>query len=151
MEVDQTGRLYVFLRGAIDESASLEDFFKALGRDAVINMRGIQRINSIGITRWIPLLRTYTKSHHVEFDQIAYPVVNYANCILDFLGTGVVRSVMAPYYCAKCTADRDVVVTRDECLSVQNGAPEKRCSSCEAVMAFNELDSYFSFLRVGGR
>jgi hypothetical protein len=134
----------ILLSGTVDEHAHVGAAFGAIDGPTVINMRGVERINSMGVHRWLTAFAELTARHAIVVEEVPYAVAMQANMVASFFGTAEVRSAIAPYYCAACKASHQVVVDRSE-LGEGNTAPAKPCPSCKRPMEFEELDGYFSF------
>lgn len=141
----------VTLSGAIDENAKLEALFAQLTGDTVFNMRNVERVNSMGVHRWIPLIARLSAKHKVTFEEISYALVQNANVVANLFGAGHVRSCMAPYFCAKCKTNVTVTVTQQEVSSALHAPPIKFCERCKGQLEFDELDNYFGFFKARGR
>jgi hypothetical protein len=141
------GVVRVYLSGSIDESADLDGALASAGRGAIINLEGIERINSMGIHRWIPVVAKLAEEHGIIFEHLSYPVALQANVVANLFGGAKVLSCIAPYFCNTCQDDRTVVVTSEEVQASAGTAPAKRCETCDDPMEFDELDTYFLFLR----
>jgi hypothetical protein len=138
-----------YLSGAIDEHTRLNDVFAQLtkipGEALILDLQGVIRINSIGIRGWIPLITQLTSVRRVTVEGLSYPFVIQANNVYNLLAGARVHSVMAPYFCRLCEANRMVLVTGEE---VQPSiVPAKACMECGNQMEFDELENYFAFLR----
>jgi hypothetical protein len=141
------GFLQVKLIGSIDEHADLANVLgPAIDGDAVIDLEGIRRINSMGIRLWIPIVLELSRARQLRFERVPYPVVMQANCVLNLFGGARVVSVMAPYFCATCQSNRMAIVEASE-VDGATAPPSKRCPECQSTMEFDDLDSYFSFLK----
>ena len=141
------GWLKVLLAGSIDENADLDGLFGKLGADAVMNMRGVDRVNSMGVHRWIPLVTKFTTQHRLVIDEISYALVQNANVVANLFGGAMLRSCMAPYFCARCKDNCTVLVTADEVAQAGSEPPVKHCGRCNSPMEFDELDGYFGFYK----
>jgi hypothetical protein len=137
----------VYLTGSIDESADLDSAFAGIDGTCIVNLEGIERINSMGIHRWIPRIARLAEDHEVEVERLSYPVALQANVVSNLFGGAPVLSCLAPYFCNTCQEDRTATVTADEVRNANGDAPEKRCETCNDPMEFDELDTYFLFLR----
>jgi hypothetical protein len=135
------------LAGSIDENADLQGLFAKLTGDAVLNMQQVERVNSMGVHRWIPLATAFSQKHRLMIDEISYALVQNANVVANLFGAGMVRSCSAPYFCGRCKINCTVIVTCEEVIAAGFSAPERQCSRCNSVMEFDELDGYFGFFR----
>jgi hypothetical protein len=146
VEPQRDGITKLALSGIIAEDADLESIFAGLSGDIALNLRDIERINSMGVRRWIPALAAASASRKIWLDDLSYPMVIQANCIFDLLSHAVVRSCMAPYYCAPCNRQEMSSVAAAE-IRAKGTAPARTCSQCGGPLEFDELDGYFNFLR----
>jgi anti-anti-sigma regulatory factor len=137
-----------FLSGTIDEHTDLDPTFARLveapGDPLILDLRDVTRINSIGLRNWMQQIRTLTAHRHVIMEAISY-VFAMQMSLNGIMGSGVVVSSVAPYYCPKCDANRMMLVTREEFRAV-SAVPAKACPECQTVMDFDELEDYFRFL-----
>jgi hypothetical protein len=145
-ETAPDGRTRVVLAGIIDESSALEDVFGRLTGDTIFNMKGVTRINSMGVHQWTTLVTQLSSRHRVEIEEISYPLVQNAIAVARMFGTGEVRSCMAPYVCTSCKSYQNVTVTRDEAAAAGEQPPVKLCAKCSAPMQFDDMKGYFSCL-----
>lgn len=145
------GTTRVWMSGAIDENADIKGLFDQLRGSVMLNMRGVERVNSMGVHRWVPLINKYAQQNLVVIDEISYPLVQSANTVANMFGHALVRSCMAPYFCAKCKDNVTLPVSRDEVQAARDDAPLKHCVKCRAPMDFDELDGYFDFFLRSGK
>ena len=138
----------VALIGAIDENSDLQGVFSRLTGDTVLNMLNVERVNSMGVHRWIPIVVRFSAQHRLVLDQISYALVQNANVVANMFGTAYVRSCMAPYFCSRCKDNATITVTKDDVAAAGNEPPPKSCLRCGSVMEFDELDGYFSFFKI---
>lgn len=132
------------LTGTLDEHANVGAAFGSLQGPVVINMRGVERINSMGVHRWLSAFNALTAREKVVVEEVPYPIAMQANMVASFFGQAEVRSAAAPYYCAACKATREVIVNRTD-VDKKGAAPAKQCPKCSQPMEFEELDGYFAF------
>jgi hypothetical protein len=145
-KVSADGTVSIILGGTIDERTDLESVFKSLSGPITFNLRGIERINSIGIARWIATFSDYTHRFSAIVEEVSYPIAVQANAISNLLGAAKVKSCLAPYYCSRCSQNFMVVVTAADVAAASGAIPEKRCTTCKSIMPFDDLDNYFSFI-----
>ena len=150
-ETAPDGRTQVALVGIIDESAALEDVFGRLTGDTIFNLKGVTRINSMGVHKWTVLITELSSRHRVDIEEISYSLVQNAIAVSNLFGHANVRSCVAPYVCASCKTHQKVTVTRDEVAATAGEAPVKLCATCSAPMQFDDLKGYFSCLKPGPR
>jgi hypothetical protein len=150
--IEANGRTtLVSLSGAIDENSNLESLFARLVGDTVFNLAAVERVNSMGVHRWIPLITRLSAKHRIELVDISYALVQNANVVANMFGSGVVRSCMAPYFCSTCKTNVVTSVTREEVAASPDAPPTKHCARCKNELEFDELDSYFAFFKLRGR
>ncbi|MDB4961832.1 MAG: hypothetical protein JWP01_1831 [Myxococcales bacterium] len=135
------------LSGTVDENSDLETPFAKLNGDLVINMKDVERVNSMGVHLWIPVMARLSAKHRVVVEEISYAFVFNANAVANLFGAARVVSCGAPYYCAACKDHVMVKVTADEVAASGGAPPSKRCPKCTAALEFDELDGYFSFFK----
>ena len=143
-EQDQTRYI---LKGHIDERSQMDKAIGALAAGSVIDLSGIERINSAGLLLWVRWINKETDGKNISVDAISYPMAIQANQLLDLFGSAKILSCVAPYYCARCNAPRSVVVKVEEVQGANLTAPARNCTVCKAPMQFDELEDFFSFLR----
>jgi len=147
IEQADDGAVRVHLSGSIDESADLDAAFTGVEGRCIVSLEGIERINSMGIHRWIPVIARLASENELAFERLSYPVALQANVVANLFGGAKVLSCLAPYFCNTCQDDRTAVVTSEEIAASGGAAPEERCEVCNEPMEFDELDTYFLFLR----
>ena len=67
---DGNGRLRIALAGVIDDTVDLEPVFANLPSSVELDLRGIERINSIGVRRWVALMGTLSAKHHFIIEAV---------------------------------------------------------------------------------
>jgi len=147
-ETGPAGFGLVVLAGAIDENSDLVGLFERMTGDTVLNMRAVERVNSMGVHGWIPWVTRFSANHLLMIDEISYALVQSANAVANMFGSAQVRSCMAPYFCATCKDNVTVAVTSYEVASTGWTAPAKQCARCGSAMEFDELDGYFDFFKM---
>src|SRR5438067_229922 len=132
------------LSGAIDESSDLNSILQPLGANVRLDLEGVERINSIGIHRWITAFAPFCRGRKVELAALSYPMALQANLVADLFASATIVSCLAPYFCPKCQESRSALVARGE-VNPSGEPPPKRCPVCAEPMAFDELENYFAF------
>ena len=151
LETSQDGWVLVTVYGAIDENSDLRGLFAQLKSDVLMNMRDVERVNSMGVHGWVPQITKLSAEHRVLIDEISYPLVQNANTVANMFGSAQVRSCMAPYFCAKCKDNMSIAVSAKDVADAGNEPPAKHCPRCRTLMEFDELDGYFDFFRTRPR
>ena len=146
-------RVVLTLEGEINERTDLGGIFENLERDRiVINLRGIDRINSVGVRDWVNASKPLADSYNVEYEECSVFVIHQLNMIANFLSYGKIISFYAPYYCDDCDHEHRMLVVVDEHFrrsadSEEPEAPEFDCPDCGAKMKLNhDEEKYFYFL-----
>ena len=144
-----------FLRvsGVIDEDNKLASSLKRIdGRTVVIDLAGVERINSCGVRDWVNWLNDLeSRSKQVVLVRCSPCIVNQINLVNNFTGGGRVKSFFAPYYCPKCDIEQLRLLQVEQFAEMaQPQAPEHRAPDCNEVqceMEFDDIEaSYFAFL-----
>ncbi|HSI05155.1 MAG: STAS domain-containing protein [Myxococcota bacterium] len=133
------------LHGAIDENAELASLPKVDAAKVIIDMTAVDRINSVGINRWLPIMRELSSKRTVSVVRLSYAASLQASSISDLFASAEILSCLAPYYCARCGATPTIEVTAQEYRDVGQ-PPAKSCPSCSGALEFDELEEYLSFL-----
>lgn len=146
LEPQDDGSTRIHLAGVIDEETDFAALWSRVdGAGAVeLDLSGIERLNSIGVHRWIEAIGRFSANRSVTVVACSYVVALQANCVANLFGRSVVRSCHAPYYCPTCRESRMVLVSAEDVAG--RTIPVKRCGACSTEMTFDELDNYFDFL-----
>lgn len=96
--------VFVKLSGVIDEDNTLARSTKKLtGRTLVLDLAEVKRINSCGVRDWVNWLGDlHAKGKTVILTRCSPCIVTQLNLVNNFVGSAMVRSFFAPYYCAQC-------------------------------------------------
>jgi hypothetical protein len=139
------GKLTIALCGAIDEDTDLDAALAAIDQDVILELSGIHRINSIGVHRWVRSLGSLCGKFKVSVEACPYAMALQANVVRNFFAGAEIQSCLAPYFCAKCHRNLDMLIEAQELVSP--GIPDKSCPTCKGPLEFDELDAYFAFMR----
>ena len=137
----------VVLSGAITEDADLRALASLDGAGALsFDLAGVDQINSCGVREWIHFVRRLAEADRsFEMVHCSPAIVRQLNTIANFRGTGRVRSVMLPYYCASCRGEvlRPMDLTPGASREIVDELP---CPTCGGTMEFDDRPStYVSF------
>lgn len=135
----------VVLSGAIDERSRVKDVLARIQEDAILDLGRVRRVNSVGLIEWLRAIAPLTRRHRIQVEAISYGLAIQANQLTDLFGAAELRSCLAPYFCAACNANREVVVSVEEAKAAL--VPPKRCERCGGELEFDEIHEYFTFLR----
>jgi hypothetical protein len=141
------GATHIALSGDITEEARFAEAGDLAGR-VVVDLEGIQRINSCGVREWVQFVRRAPPDSDIRYTRCPPVIVAQANMIANFLGPGHVASFLAPYYCSKCDQATTVLLDVDRDFPEKRPvAPVKKCERCGETLVFDDFeDSYFAFL-----
>jgi anti-anti-sigma regulatory factor len=155
----QTVEDVTFLKvsGTIDEDNTLASSLKKIdGHTVVVDLAGVERINSCGVRDWVNWLNDLEgRGKQVVLVRCSPVIVNQVNLVHNFAGRGHVKSFFAPYYCGRCDREQLRLVQAEE---LGRGAGPKApkvlgegCNTVPCEMAFDDLEeAYFSFLPRAG-
>jgi anti-anti-sigma regulatory factor len=139
----------VKLAGYIDEDNDLKGLVAQIpAGTAMIDLAGVERINSCGIRDWVNWLaeieRNGTKPVLVSCSPA---IVAQINLVKNFTGGGAVKSFQIPYYCSECDEEKVMLVETSEMSSPTQAPPSCLCETCGHAMEIDEMpQSYFAFL-----
>lgn len=143
--------LKLTLAGTVDESDDLKKIIGSILMDTpiIINCKGISRINSLGVKKWIQFFGELSKmGAKLVFEEVSGPLIENLNMITNFLGTGKVTSAMVPYLCSKCRHKFAKAVNVDEIKKSNFSLPSEKCEKCSAASNFDDIpEEYFAFLQ----
>ena len=138
----------VMLEGDISEESDFRGLVSSASSPLVLDLRSVVQINSCGVREWINFVRQLEKQGcNLTFANCPPPIVRQLNMISNFKGPGVIRSVLAPYYCDDCN--------RDEMKPISIGVESMNfeivetipCPECGEDMEFDDMpDSYLEFM-----
>lgn len=147
MKIEGQNPAKFFLKGAINENSELNEIFSKISGPTVFDLSGVEKINSIGIHRWVPLIKASSEKYSIEIERLSYSLAIQAGSILNLFGKAKINSILAPYFCAKCERDYLVELSTQAICATKNEIPLASCKSCTSEMTFDELPQYFEFIR----
>ena len=137
------------LAGILDEHDELAAMANRTGDGkTLINLAGIERINSSGTRDWVNWLAAL-KSQGIRPLLIACSpaVVAQLNLVKNFAGNAVVKSVQVPFHCAACDQRKLVLVNVADLGAPPYKVPTCACDGCRATLPFvDETGDYFAFV-----
>lgn len=149
VENRRSGARVVKLEGVLDEDNELDNLIEKIGAGmALINLAGVERINSIGARDWVNWLTSIeAKGIRPVLICCSPAVVEQLNRIKNFAGSATVKSFHVPYHCAVCNLDKLLLVHVSEMGALPHRAPKCSCDSCGGPMTFtDESGTYFAFV-----
>lgn len=138
----------VHLSGVLNEYADLSSL---LGHQTPLrlNLRGLTRLNSIGIRNFLKFLADWG-SAAIVYEECPSEFVDQVNMIPALMGSknnAKIESFFVPFECLKCDFDDDILSQTSEIIDIRSagGALEQSCPKCNGKMSvFSE--SFFAFL-----
>lgn len=143
--------LFMKLKGKITEDSNVDVIKEEPKKNVVIDLEGVDRINSYGIRQWINALKELSQNvSTIVFVRCPPPMVEQFNMISNFGGGGMVYSFYLPFYCEAC--DRDVLklyeLPEGKTPHERKPLAEEKCSSCGNSLVLNDIEEeYFYFLQ----
>ena len=132
------------LVGVIDEHADLSAFSEAASARLVLNLEGVTRINSFGVSRWIKAIGSVPPQVSVICDRMSVVMASQVTMIANFLGRAKVRSFYAPYYDPSTDEELDELLTPSETL---RSGPPARTSPTGGPLLFDDVaEGFFASL-----
>jgi anti-anti-sigma regulatory factor len=150
VEQRRGGSNVIKLAGTLDEHNELSQLVEQVGTGKVlINLAGVERINSSGTRDWVDWLASLDKKGiQPELVACSPAVVAQLNLVKNFAGKSVVKSFQVPYHCASCTAEKLLLVTIAEFGNFPPVAPDCACDACGKAMQFTDVTgTYFAFVK----
>src|SRR5262245_33588879 len=80
------------LRGIIDENADFSSAFAKLAPTVILDLAGIDLINSCGVREWVHAVQNFPKDAKVIYEKCAPRIVEQVNYVANFLGGGKIAS-----------------------------------------------------------
>jgi anti-anti-sigma regulatory factor len=139
------------LEGAIDERFDGKKVAEGVtARALVLELSEVKRISSFGIREWVDFVDAVgARVGSLTLVDCSPKVVDQLNMVANFAGRGRVWSVLAPYRCDYCDADRRVLLVADrDAEIIRRMRPQDHpCATCGNVEYFDEdPQSFFSVL-----
>ena len=126
---------------------------RARNSKLVLDLAGITFINSIGVREWIRMQQAAAKiGVSIELRRVCEPLVHQLNIVPATRGVSMVTSFFAPYECANCDVEHDVVldVRIHGAALAKMQAPAMPCPDCRGPLVFTAPpELYFTFLTAG--
>jgi len=135
----------VSLVGEITEDSDFRPVLATPAKKLMLNLEGVQRINSTGVREWINFIVALGKENRdVTFERCSVAIVQQLNMIANFRGQAHITSIFAPYFCTTCDKDHTRLLDLREPLP--NLDEPWPCPVCKEPMEFDDLpDAYLSF------
>jgi len=137
------------LFGDIDEDASFQDIEIGKGKEVIIDMSGVDHINSHGSRQWIKWAHSIPATVPIKVINCGPIFLDYVNMIHGFLPTqGHVESFKVPYYCESCgTVTFKTYQSKDISTPVRDIIPIMDCPKCSSTAEMDVISpNFFKFL-----
>jgi len=121
-------RKIVLLKGTIDEDTLLDGILK-LGSPLVFDFSGVTAINSCGVRSWVNFIKSIPHIP-IAYEHCPVVVVRQLNMVPSFNGHAKVESIYAPYICANCDTETQVLIPKEKFSELAPKLPLK-CQSCQ--------------------
>jgi len=139
----------IALAGFIDAGAPLSAIGASVGTRLVLDLAGVRRISSFGVSAFMEALRRVPVETTVHWRRVSVPMMLQVSMIENFNGRACIDSFYAPYYCGSCGREQQLLleVAPLRAGAVPHRAPAATCTQCGRPAVFDELESdYFAFL-----
>ncbi len=136
------------LTGVIDERVDFAKLLDPVEGTMRINLRRIERINSVGVKNWVRYFSDLRKSGvELILEDCSPQIVEQINLVSNFSCGAEIASILAPFRCNKCGGEFLATFTLDELKSMEGGFPEPPCPKCQAKTSFDDIEEeYLAFL-----
>jgi len=138
---ERSDELLITVAGVVSEESRFEAP-EAHGRRVVIDARGVERMNSMGVRNWIDFIELLqTQSHDIVIRHLPPAMVSQASMITSFIGRSRVESFLSPWYCPSCEN------TLEQLHGYRDELPRAiQCPKCHAPMELDwDRDAYLAF------
>jgi CheY-like chemotaxis protein len=141
---------FVVLQRALTERSNFTTLVEQLQDGVVFDLRHLNLINSMGVSRWVDFLRGIPEEISFRFAHCSVAFCTQASFIPDMVGRGRVESFFAPYYCSACDREAERELSAAQLESDEPSPPNLVCPSCGEQMLFEDIpERYFRFLHPG--
>lgn len=83
--------------GVIDQHFDFIEFFEGKDNPLTLNMKGVRRINSTGVRRWVDGLREHPKLK-IVLEHCPREIIDQCNMVPEFMGDVPIRVHVASFY-----------------------------------------------------
>ncbi len=138
------------LEGPLTEGAELTPLVTQLPPETTVDLRGVTRINSSGVRRWISFITGVPPEKALYLENLPVSFVSQCNLIANFLGRARVRSLFVPVLCESCGRTTELLADAEKISAGVRPVPPP-CGTCgkETLLDVME-DDYFAFLSARG-
>lgn len=143
------GYTYLKLQGILDEDNLLVNLLSQIqGRLLLVELSGIDRINSCGVRDWVNWLnQIQALGVQVILLKCSPPVVNQANMVANFAADAFIHSFYAPYSHPDTGEEQAVLLFTEDLRQSRPVQPPRIYSDDGQELEFEEFpESYFAFI-----
>lgn len=138
--------------GVLDENVKWEDVIGPVPspqKQIVLDCLNVQRINSMGVRRWIEYFKkVQAKRIPITLVDCAPAIVFQVNNVFNFLCGAEVESIRVPYACTHCHHNFLITMDTMDIIAEQYAPPDRPCPECKKEASFDEIPAlYFRFLK----
>jgi anti-anti-sigma regulatory factor len=140
-EQHESGTEFISISGIIDEHADLTPLSQFESTTKVLDLSGVERINSVGVQAWIRAMNALGNDCVVWWEKVSPPMVMQLNMIANFNGCSRIRSFYAPYYCSGCDVEHCFLLEVETDFAERRPvAPEFDCPQCQGRLEFDDVE-----------
>lgn len=139
---DQPRAQVLVLRGQIDDDADLVSLEGSLHRPVVVDLEGVDFINSLGVRAWVVFLEGLRgRGVAVALRRVSEAMVDQMNMIMEARCHASIESFYAPYACPGCGLEtRGLLEVGVYAPALRRHAPPRLpCPSCGGDMSFDDI------------
>ena len=147
ISLQKSKAIYTFI-GDIDESFNHREVPLIKRKQHIFILDEISHFTSYGLREWIFLIRKIENYGSIKFQRCSIPVIDQINMTPHALGTGVIESFKAPYFCQCGLETNKLVYVKSYIDHLRKYiAPSFICDHCGTELEFDAIEeSYFSFI-----
>jgi anti-anti-sigma regulatory factor len=138
---ERPAELLITVAGVVSEDSRFE-IPDARGRRIVIDPRGVERMNSMGVRNWIHFIeQLQAHSPDIVIRHLPPVMVSQASMITTFVGRSRIESFLSPWFCPSCEN------TLEQLHSFHDDLPRAiACPRCRSPMELDwDRDAYLAF------
>jgi len=141
-----TPEVKVTLRGQINEDSDLSALETLSGDSLILDLQGIDMINSCGIREWVEFQNKHFNFPKVIYENCPQVIIEQMNVVAGFIHkNGIIKSFFAPYFNESTDQEIKILLTPDEV--VDGKAPVKKSDDGQEL-EFDDIEAqYFNFLK----
>ena len=137
------------LSGVIDERIDFDQLLGPLTGSVKINLRRIERINSVGVKNWVRYFGGLSDSGvELVYEECSPQIVEQINLVLNFVCGGTIASVLMPFNCSQCHSAFTVGSSLEDLRNFKGQFPAPPCPKCSGETNFDDIEEeYFAFMK----